>query len=186
VKTGRKELTVSDYDLTRYVEVGDCHEWTGPFECGPRAKRPIINVRNSSGGGLKLAVPRLVWLAAGRSIPAGRIVYRHCCNDACIRLEHLRCGPRGDQLKRRAALGLATHMQSTRASLTRAARCRSTTKYSEAQAAQVRELAAAGVRDDEISRRTGVGAAMVADIRRGEAWRPSMAAASVFGWRPAA
>ena len=177
---------MSDHDLSRFIEVGDCHEWTGPFEHGPRAKRPVVNVRNPSGGGLKLAVPRLVWLAAGRSIPAGRIVYRHCCNEACIRLEHLRCGPRGAQLKRRAELGLAAHMQSTRAALTRAARNRSTTKYSETQAAAVRELAAAGVRDPEISQRTGVGAAMVADIRRGDAWAPSVGAASVFAWRPAA
>lgn len=173
------------YDLTRFVEVGDCHEWTGPFELGKRSKRPIVNVRNESGNGEKLAVPRLVWLAAGRTIPAGHVIYRHCCNDSCIRLEHLRCGKRGAQLKHRGAMGLAVHMQSTRANLTLAARSRSTTKYTADQAEAVRQLAAQGLRDDDISQRTGVGLAMVADIRRGKAWAPSIGAASVFGWRPA-
>ena len=83
-------------------------------------------------------------------------------------------------------LSLAVHMQSTRANLTRAARSRSTTKYTADQAEAVRQLVAQGLRDDDISRRTGVGRAMVADIRRGKAWAPSMGAGSVFAWRPAA
>lgn len=173
------------YDLTRYIEVGECHEWTGRFDMGKRTSGPIIKTR-VHGKSVNLTVPRLVWLAAGRTIPAGHVVYRHCCNDACIRLEHLRCGKRGAQLKHRATLGLAVHMQSTRANLTRAARSRSTTKYTADQAETVRQLAAQGLRDDDISQRTGVGRAMVADIRRGKAWAPSMGAGSVFAWRPAA
>lgn len=38
----------------------------------------------------------------------------------------------------------------------------------------------------DISQRTGVGRAMVADIRRGKAWAPSIGAGSVFAWRPTA
>ena len=172
------------YDLARYVEVGDCHEWTGRFDQGKRTSGPIIKTR-VNGKSVNLTVPRLVWLAAGRSIPDGSVVYRHCCNDACIHLEHLGCGKRGVHLKRRAELGLSVHMQSTRANLTRAARSRATTKHTSEQAAEVRRLAAAGLRDPDISQRTGVGLAMVADIRRGDAWVPSMGAGSVFSWRPA-
>ena len=176
----------TSFDLSRYIEVGDCHEWTGPYEHGKRAKRPVINVRSESGSGLRFAVPRLVWEQAGRRIPAGHLVYRHCCNDACVNLAHLKCGPRGAQLTRRAELGLMDHMQSTRASLTRAARNRRTTKYTEQQAEAVRSLASDGVRDELIAAQTGVSPSMVADIRRGRAWAPSVGAASVFSWRPSA
>ena len=174
------------FDLSTFVEVGDCHEWTGVYEHGKRAKRPVINARSENGSGLRLSVARLVWEQAGKHIPAGHLVYRNCCNDACVNLEHLKCGPRGAQLTRRAQLGLMDHMQSTRASLTRAARNRSTTKNSEQKAQAVRDLVCEGVRDEDISELTGVSPAMVADIRRGKAWAPSVGAASVFSWRPAA
>lgn len=167
----------------RTVEVGDCLEWTGRFGVGGTSCVPIIKTR-ICGKATNVIVPRAVWEAANGPIPAGRIVYRHCCNDRCVRLEHLKCGKRGDQLRRRAALGLAGHMPSTRAAITRAARRNG--KYSEAQAAEVRALAAVGVRDDQISAATGVGLAMVADIRRGRAWATGVQAASVFAWRPAA
>lgn len=153
---------------------------------GKRTSGPIVKTR-VDGKAVNLTVPRLVWLAAGRAIPDGQVVYRHvCCNSKCIRLEHLRCAPRGKHLQRRAELGLAVHMQSTRANLTKAARKRSTTKYTAEQARSVRQLAAEGMPDEDISSRTGVGAAMVADIRRGKAWKPSVGAGSVFEWRPAA
>lgn len=174
------------YDFTRYVEVGECHEWTGRYDTGKRTSGPIIKTR-ANGKAVNLTVPRLVWLAAGRVIPDGQVVYRHvCCNSKCIRLEHLRCAPRGVHLQRRAELGMAVHMQSTRANLTKAARKRAATKYTAAQAAVVRQLAADGLPDADISAQTGVGAAMVADIRRGKAWKPSVGAASVFEWRPSA
>lgn len=38
----------------------------------------------------------------------------------------------------------------------------------------------------DMGKRTGVGPAMVADIRRGKAWKPSVGAGSVFEWRPTA
>lgn len=171
-------------DLSRYDEVGECHEWHGAYGCGTTAHTPIVRKR-VNGKPVNLIVAREVWLAAHGSIPAGRLIYRHCCNAKCVRLEHLRCGRRGDQLRRRAALGLAGHRPSTRASITRSARCRATTRYTVAQAGQVKDLVACGVLDAEISSATGVGQAMVADIRRGKAWRDTTPAGSVFSWRPA-
>lgn len=165
------------------VEVGDCVEWTGHFGNGRTSCTPIIK-RRHNGRRVTLIVARLVWTGANGPIQPGRIVYRHCCNDRCVRLDHLRCGRRGDQHRRRAALGLAGHMQSTRAAITTAARNRA--KYTARQVARVRELAVAGVRDKQISADTGVGLAMVADIRSGRAWSAALPAASVFAWRPAA
>ena len=168
---------------SKTVEVGECLEWTGSYGRGPTSSVPIQKTRGG-GAAVNLIVPRIVWEQANGAIPAGRIIYRHCCNYRCVRLEHLRCGKLGDQLRQRAALGLAKHMQSTRAALTRAARDRSTTKYSEAQACAVRDMAAAGVPDALIAGATDVGIAVVADIRRGRAWTEHTSAASVFGWRP--
>ncbi len=168
------------------VEVGDCLEWIGAYGHGNTSAVPIIKSRGSKGG-KNFIIPRLVWLHAHGEIPDGRIVYRHlCCNDRCVKLEHLKVGRRGDQNRRRAALGLAGHMQSTRANLTHAARNRSTTKHSEAQAAAVRELVTAGVPDILIAGATDVSPSMVADIRLGRAWGAQTHAASIFNWRPAA
>ena len=175
----------SALDLSRYVEVGDCHEWTGIVGCGKRSTAPIIKIK-VDGKTVNLAARREVWKAAGRPIPDGHVVYSHCCNGLCVALDHLRCGKRGVHLKRRAALGLAKHLQSTRANLTKAARSRPTTKYTIDQARAVRTLACDGIDDEAISLQTGVGLAMVGDIRRGTAWAELVPAASVFGWRPAA
>ena len=175
----------SALDLSRYVEVGDCHEWTGPMGCGRRSTSPIVKIK-VNGQTVNLAARREVWKAAGRPIPAGHVVYSHCGNGLCVALEHLPCGKHGAHLKHRAALGLAKHMQSTRANLTKAARSRPTTKYTIDQARAVRALACDGIGDEAISLQTGVGLAMVADIRRGTAWAELVPAASVFGWRPTA
>ena len=170
----------ADVLAERTEEVGDCLEWTGGFGTGSTASVPLLRLHS-----VHLIVPRLVWMAAHGDIPAGRIVYRHhCCNDRCVLLGHLKLGRRGDHLRRRAALGLAKHMQSTRVALTQAARNRSTTKYSVEQAAAVRDLAAAGVPDILIAGATDVAVGMVGDIRLGRAWADRAPAASVFGWRP--
>lgn len=178
---------MSDYTeiiASSVVEVGDCLEWTGRMGCGGQTGVPIIKTRRG-GKSHNVIVPREVWADAHGQIPDGRIIYRYeCCNERCVRLEHLCCGKRGDQLRRRAALGLAGHMQSTRAALTLAARNRSTTKHCVEQAAAVRDLAAVGVPDPLIAGATGVSLSMVADIRMGRAWADRAPAASVFGWRP--
>lgn len=174
--------TVAEYIAAHTEEVGECLEWTGAYGCGGQSRAPIIKTRRDTFTH-NVIVARLVWEAVNGPIPQGRIVYRHhCCNDRCVSLEHLKLGKLGDQLRRRAQLGLARHMQSTRASITQAMRQRS--KYTAEQAHAVRDLAAAGVPDILISGATDVGLAMVADIRMGRAWADRAPAASVFGWRP--
>jgi hypothetical protein len=163
-------------------EVGECVEWTGNYGRGSTSRVPILGARIGDRS-VNLAIPRLAWMQAHGAIPRGRIVYRHrCCNDRCVSLDHLKLGKLGDQLRRRAELGMARHLQSTVVAITQAARRQA--KYSVEQAAAVRELAAAGVPDILIAGATDVGLSSVGDIRLGRAWAERAPAASVFGWRP--
>lgn len=177
----------SAYIAAHCEEVGECIEWLGRYGSGRSSKTPVINCRGPLGERRRLSVPALVWEAEHGPVPAGKLVYRHhCCNWRCVRLEHLRCGRRGDQLHRRAQLGMASHLQSTRAAITASARRRPTTVHSIEQARAVRDLASYGVPDPLIAWATDVSLSMVGDIRVGKAWADQAAAASVFAWRPQA
>jgi len=172
-------------NLSTFVEVGDCHEWTGSIDKAKHNVGPIVSGRFNDER-YKLTVPRLVWLAAGRPIPKGHTVYRTCCNRLCVALDHLACGPRGSALRHRGRVGLAKHMPSTIANLTRAARARPTTKYSLELARQVRELVAAGVSRADVAVQLNMTRCMVDEIARGDTWRESAPASSAFTWRPPA
>ena len=169
--------------LGRCTEVGECLEWPGPYGIGRSSVTPIVKC-HLNGRSENLAVVRLVWEQTKGPIPEGRIVYRHCCNHRCIRPECLRLGKRGDAHRHRKKMGLTAHTPASLAALTRGARGRATTKNSMEKARAVRALVAEGLRDPEIAVRTGVHPEMVADIRRGTAWRETPAVASVFSWRP--
>lgn len=173
-------------DLQNYVEREGCHEWQGAMRrnaSGSKSGQPVINTTENGKKTVRTA-HREVWLQAGRRIPKGQIVYRTCCNDRCIRLEHLACGPRGAAHKHRAKLGLMKHGVETIAKITKKARARPTTKYSPELAAKVRELVPQGLTNEQIAAQTGVSLPMVADIRTGHAWRETARGASVFDFRP--
>lgn len=170
------------HNLTRYIEVGECHEWQGPFGAARCTRVPIVKTRNTAGQTRNLPAVRLIWEAANGPIPDGRIVYRGCCNPACVRLEHLVLGKLGDQIRARAKAGLAVHAPSTRAAMTASARRRPNVVNTIEQAREVRRLVADGLTDVAISAQTGVHTDMVADIRRGRSWRETAAVASVFSW----
>lgn len=165
------------------AEAGECIEWTGRMGCGGCKGQPIIKTR-IDGKAVNVSVVREVWKIKHGPIPDGRIVYRTCCNDRCIGC--LALGRRGDAMRQRRRLGLAKHAPSTRAALTRAARNRAHVKNTPEQARAVRELAAVGVPDILIADCTDVSLSMVADIRRGKAWRETAPQGSVFSWRPSA
>lgn len=165
--------------LANADEVGDCLEWRGPY-AGRGRVTPIAR-RYVEGRSENLSVIRLVWEQTEGPIPQGRIVYRDCCNHRCIRC--LKCGKRGDVQRHRAKMGLAAHSPAALAALTRTARARPTTKNTLEQARQARLLVAQGLSDAEVSQRTGIHEDVVADIRRGKAWREdAFAGASVFTW----
>ena len=134
-----------------------------------KAKNPAKDPSNRHTD--NFSVPRELWEAAYGPIPEGKLCYRDCCNNACILLHHLTIGTRKDWAKARKKAGVTSHHHTTKLHLTMAARRRADVTNSIEKAREVRALAAARVRTDEISRLTGVHPTMVAEMRQGRAWR---------------
>jgi hypothetical protein len=156
-----------DAGLARVVEIGECIEWQGKFAC--KGATPVVPFFNREKRRTDNAsVPRLIWERDHGPIPAGKLVYRTCCNNACVR--HLACGTRKDAMRARRKAGTTAHAPTTRITLTLAARRRANVSNSIEKARQVRQLAAASVKTDEIAQRTGVHPTMVAEIRQGRCW----------------
>lgn len=152
-------------------EYGDCLEWQGYF--ANRGKtQPSIKVRlPGKDYSDNLSVPRLLWEAEHGPIPAGKWVYRTCCNNACVCLDHLAIGTRKDLMRVRKKAGTTQHAPTTLIALTLAARRRANSINTEADARKVRELLAEGAKRAQIAAATGVSLDMVNDIARGKAWR---------------
>lgn len=162
-------------------EVGECLEWRGPFGCGRNKGTPIVKVA-ANGKRTNAPVVRLVWEQTRGPIPDGKIVYRHCCNYKCVAC--LKLGVRGDVHRLRKKLGKAAHSPTTIVAITNGSRARHNVKNSIEKARECRALSAQGLSDPKVSELTGVHPEMVANIRRGEAWKEHAAPASVFSWRP--
>lgn len=156
--------------LAQAVEVGECLEWQGFFAC--KGVTPVVKARNMEKGQTENhSVPRLVWERAHGPIPAGKLIYRTCCNCNCVLLEHLAMGTRKDMFRARRKQGVNVHKQATILSITVAARRRASTKYSMDKAREVRSLKAAGLRHVDIAAQSGVSLAMVDDMVSGKSWR---------------
>lgn len=154
--------------LAKAVEVGDCLEWQGKMGNGKTV--PVVQSREGRSYNAEYSVPRLVWEKAKGPIPTGKMIYRKCCNNACVCLDHLAIGTRADWMKNRQKHGLTKHTAEHIVNLTKGARRRAGIKYSLEKAREVRALLAEHSRE-EVSRLTGVSLAMVSDISRGRAWR---------------
>lgn len=156
--------------LEQAIEVGECLEWQGFFSC--RGVTPVVKARSLEKQRTdNYSVPRELWEAAYGPIPAGKLVYRCCCNNACILLHHLTIGTRKDWAKARKKAGVTGHHHVAKLHLTLAARRRADVTNSMEKAREVRSLAAARVRTDEIALLTGVHPTMVAEMRQGRSWR---------------
>ncbi|AMM23186.1 HNH endonuclease [Variovorax sp. PAMC 28711] len=155
--------------MAEAIEVGECLEWQGFFGC--KGSMPIVKARNVKKARTdNYAVPRSLWQDANGPVPEGKLVYRKCCNNACVLLDHLAVGTRKEWGKHRAKVGEAKHHNATKIALTMAARRRSATVNNIEKARQVRSLRSESVTRAEISRITGVSASMVADIVQGRRW----------------
>ncbi len=172
-----------DEIMAQTLEEGDCVLWTGRMGTSSCKTTPIYKSK-IDGHWQNIPVCRKVWEFTRGPIPAGKIIYRSCCNDRCLGC--LVLGVRGDAMRLRKKLGLSKHSPSTRASLTSGARGRSNIKHTIEQAREVRALLATGLPRVEISHRTGVTRDAIGDIATGRAWRETSYASSVFSWRPAA
>jgi hypothetical protein len=156
--------------LAAAIEVGDCLEWQGKFTC--KGVTPVVPWYDAANRRTENApVPRLLWEAEHGPIPEGKLVYRSCCNTACVLHGHLICGTRADWAKARKKAGVTSHSQVTKLHLTLSARRRADVTNTIEKAREVRLLAGARLKTEEISRRTGVHPTMVAEIRQGTAWR---------------
>lgn len=151
-------------------EVGDCLEWPGPFGNGRKKNVAIVKARSEKGRTDNYAVARELWEAAYGPVPEGQMVYRTCCNNNCVLLDHLTIGDRAAWAKARKKAGATKHHHSTILKITVARR--RTAIHSHEQVESVRMLSAEGLKLDEIVAQTGVSRAMVEDIRSGKSWRP--------------
>lgn len=159
--------------MARAVEVGECLEWGGAFSCN--GVTPVVKVKlPGKTYSDNVAVNRVLWEAANGPIPEGMLVYRKCCNNACVCLAHLAMGTRAQWLAHRKKLGLTKHKQLTKLKITVGARARQTTKNTLEKAREVRSLKGQ-MTQREIARVTGVSEGMVSDICDGVAWREVVA-----------
>lgn len=152
-------------------EVGDCLEWQGLFSNRGKTQPSIKARLPGKNYSDNISVPRLLWEAEHGPIPAGKWVYRTCCNNACVCLEHLAIGTRKDLMRARRKAGTTQHAPTTLIALTLAARRRANNVNTEDDARKVRELLAEGLKRSQVAEETGVHPDMVADIASGKAWR---------------
>ena len=156
--------------MTAAIEVGDCLEWQGKFAC--KGVTPVVGYYDIEKGRTENApVARLLWEAKNGPIPAGHLVYKTCCNNACVLEDHLKCGTRKDWAKARMKAGTTKHSLASLIALTIAARRRADVTTTMEKAREVRSLSAGRMRIDEISRVTGVHPTVVGEIRQGRCWR---------------
>lgn len=151
-------------------EVGDCLEWQGKFSC--KGVTPVVGWYDPAKNRTENEpVTRLLWERKNGPIPAGHLVYRSCCNNACVLEDHLKCGTRKDWAKARKKAGATKHGPATRIALTLSARRRANVKNTIDKAREERSLSAGRMRIEEISKVTGVHPTMVAEMRQGRSWR---------------
>lgn len=157
------------HGMAEAIEVGECLEWQGFFSC--KGVTPVVKARNAVKERTdNYSVPRELWEAAYGAIPAGKLVWRSCCNNACVLLGHLTIGTRVQWGAHRAKTGAAKHHNATRIALTISARARDATKNTIEVARAVRSLQSEGLRRADIAKQTGASEAMVADICQGRRW----------------
>lgn len=167
----RKPASVKDLvarGMAEAVEVGDCLEWQGKMGNGKVV--PVVQSREGRTYSTDHSVPRALWEAKNGPIPEGMILYRKCCNNACVEMKHFAVGTRAEWVANRKKKGLTKHTAAHVAALTQGARKRAYTRNSLEKAREVRSLVGEHTYQ-EIAQQTGVSKAMVQDIAQGRAWK---------------
>lgn len=151
-------------------EVGDCLEWQGRMS--NKGTQPAVKHRAPEKGYCdNVSVPRVLWERKNGPVPAGKLVYRKCCNNSCVLEDHIKVGTRADWMQARIRAGTSKHSAAAVISLTLAARRRAATVNTPEKARAVLSLTAEGLNTAQIAERTGVHPTMVTEIRQGRAWR---------------
>jgi hypothetical protein len=167
----RKPASVAELaakGMAAAIEVGDCLEWQGRMGNGKTV--PVVQSRAEKTYSAEYSIPRFLWEQAKGPVPAGKLVYRKCCNNACVQLAHLAVGTRTEWSENRKKHGLTKHTAAHILNLAKAARSRPTTINSMEAAREVRRLLGEHTRD-EVAAMTGVSPAMVDDIALGRSWK---------------
>jgi len=167
----------------RCIEVGECWEWTGaiggngiPCACIPtmHPKQPGVRAR-------RVTVTALAWEAHTGKPAAGKAVWRTCCNHRCVNPAHLRAGSRAQMAAYLVTQDAYKRTPSSIAAITNAKR-----KAGKLTMTQAREIRASTLPGIKVAALYGVHHSLVTRIRRGEAWRESVAASSIFAMGAAA
>lgn len=167
----------------RCVEVGDCWEWSGaiggngiPCACIPTVYPKQQGVRPS-----RVTVTALSWEAHTGKSAAGKSVWRTCCNHLCVNPAHLRAGTRAQMAAYLVTQGAYKRTPASIAAITKAKR-----KAGKLTMLQAREIRASTLPAIALAPIYGVHHSLVTRIRRGEAWRESVAVSSIFAMGAAA
>ena len=144
-------MTLEDRFWSKVDKSGDCWEWTG-YRVGGYGR---LLVR-----GVNCRAPRIAWGLARSAIPPGLQVLHHCDNPPCVNPAHLFLGTHADNMadksrKGRTARGSAHGMA----------------RLTEADVAQIRELALSDETLDAIASRFGVSSGNVSKVVLRRTWR---------------
>tara|TARA_R100000365_G_C2748380_1_gene79765 strand:+ start:1651 stop:2196 length:546 start_codon:yes stop_codon:yes gene_type:complete len=167
----------------RCHEVGECWEWAGAVggNCIPCACIPTAYPKQPSTRARRVTVTALSWEAYTGKSATGKSVWRTCCNQLCVNPAHLRAGTRTQMCAYLVGMGAYRRTPASIAAITKGKRKEA--KLTMAQAREIRESTLPAI---VLSATYGVHHSMVTRIRRGEAWRETVAASSIFAMGAAA
>lgn len=137
--------------------LGPCWEWTGARRVGYGA---LVVGYNEKGQPIKASAHRLSWQLHNSEIPDGLFVCHHCDNRLCVRPDHLFLGTireNGADMVRKGRQVKGERVN--------------TCQLTEAQAAEVKRLSDAGVRQQSIADMFGIGQSTVSAIVCGQSWK---------------
>jgi len=152
-----------------------CWHWSLSITQGSPKVHFVLDGMRMAARGRRAAV-----LLSGRPIPKDHIAFaaKHCKSDDCVNPEHAVCSNVANHRTRLKILGLCKSPAKTAAAL-RTAR----TKLSKLSLEKAREIRASDETYVALGKRYGVAPSCIGSVKRGEAWKETMSAASVFTWR---
>lgn len=159
----------------RIDEVTACWNWGMAVQTygGQRAGEPRVWLasENRCVNGKRAAL-----ILAGRAPKRGQVTYGTCTNWRCVNPEHIEAGTHAERGAFQAASGRLQNNPARIAAITRNSRTRSRITEELAQWARESDQTCA-----DVAAALGVGLSVVSRIRRGEAWRSTVALGAAAG-----
>ncbi|MDE1999577.1 MAG: hypothetical protein KGI52_11675 [Burkholderiales bacterium] len=173
-----KAVSSLDDIKARCVEVGDCWEWAGAMsnKRSPIAAIPTQHPLKPGMRAVRVGVAVLAWEAANKKAVGSMLVYRTCFNRVCVNPAHLKCGTHAQMSETLAKAGKCKRKPAAIAAITRAKR----STVAKLTIEQAREIRASTDTTINLAGKYGINKSLVSRIKRGDAWRESVAVASIF------